>query len=140
WVLFSISIRQIFRTYETGDLLLNVLLLLASSVLMVIGYLFILVVMRRHAHSRRASTSQRSSHGARHLQRGARSILGTRWRVSDHAVLDLCRRLYFFVGRTNARVPHVHHRGWFITDRTWLGVGSCVFRGHAIDDRGVALA
>ena len=45
WVLFSISIRQIFRTYETGDLLLNVLLLLASSVLMVIGYLFILVVM-----------------------------------------------------------------------------------------------
>ena len=45
WVLFSISIRQIFRTYETGDLLLNALLLVAASIVMVIGYLFMLVVM-----------------------------------------------------------------------------------------------
>jgi hypothetical protein len=45
WVLFSISIRQIFRTYETGDLLLNIFYLIVASVLTVIGYLFILVVM-----------------------------------------------------------------------------------------------
>jgi len=45
WVLFSISIRQIFRTFYTGELLLNVLLLLASVVIMLAGYLFILVVM-----------------------------------------------------------------------------------------------
>jgi hypothetical protein len=45
WVIFSISIRQIFRTYESSDLLLNVLLLMVSAVIMVIGYLFILVVM-----------------------------------------------------------------------------------------------
>src|SRR6185369_12850490 len=45
WVLFSISIRQVFRTYESSDLLLNVLLLLVAIVVMVTGYLFILVVM-----------------------------------------------------------------------------------------------
>lgn len=45
WVLFSISIRQIIRTYESSDLLLNVLLLFVSIVVMVTGYLFILVVM-----------------------------------------------------------------------------------------------
>lgn len=45
WVLFSISIRQIFRTYETSDLVLNILLLLVSIVLTLAGYLFILIVM-----------------------------------------------------------------------------------------------
>ncbi len=45
WVIFSISIRQIFRTYESSDLLLNVLLLMVSAVIMWTGYLFILVVM-----------------------------------------------------------------------------------------------
>lgn len=45
WVLFSISIRQIFRTYETSDLVLNIFLLLASIVLTLAGYLFILIVM-----------------------------------------------------------------------------------------------
>ncbi|HJT28143.1 MAG TPA: hypothetical protein VJ784_12095 [Pyrinomonadaceae bacterium] len=45
WVLFSISIRQIFRTYETSDLLLNVFLLGVAAIVMVTGYLFMLVVM-----------------------------------------------------------------------------------------------
>ncbi|HKG61933.1 MAG TPA: hypothetical protein VKB05_19400 [Pyrinomonadaceae bacterium] len=45
WVIFSISIRQIFRTFETGDLLLNIFLLLVAIVIMVTGYLFMLVVM-----------------------------------------------------------------------------------------------
>lgn len=45
WVLFSISIREVFLTFETGDLLLNVLLLLSAGVIMLAGYLFILVVM-----------------------------------------------------------------------------------------------
>ena len=45
WVLFSINIRQVFRTYESSELLLNVLLLLVAIVVMVTGYLFILVVM-----------------------------------------------------------------------------------------------
>lgn len=45
WVLFSISIRQIFRTYETSDLVLNIFLLLTSIVLTLAGYLFILIVM-----------------------------------------------------------------------------------------------
>ena len=45
WVLFSISIRQVFLTFETSDLFLNVLLLIASIILMLAGYLFILVVM-----------------------------------------------------------------------------------------------
>lgn len=45
WVLFSISIRQVFRTFDTSDLFLNVLLLIAAIVIMLGGYLFILVVM-----------------------------------------------------------------------------------------------
>src|SRR5215213_10170679 len=45
WVLFSISIRQVFLTFETSDLMLNVLLLMAAGVTMLAGYLFILVVM-----------------------------------------------------------------------------------------------
>jgi len=45
WVLFSISFRQIILTYNTGDLLLNIFLLGVSSVIIVTGYLFILVVM-----------------------------------------------------------------------------------------------
>jgi hypothetical protein len=45
WVLFSISIRQIFLTFQTSDLLVNVLLLLLAMVIMLAGYLSILVVM-----------------------------------------------------------------------------------------------
>ena len=45
WVLFSISIRQVFRTFETADLVLNFFLLTVALVVMVIGYLFILIVM-----------------------------------------------------------------------------------------------
>jgi hypothetical protein len=45
WVLFSVSIRQIFRTFETSDLFLNILLLIASGFIMLTGYLSILVVM-----------------------------------------------------------------------------------------------
>jgi len=45
WVLFSISIRQVFRTLETTDLLLNLFLLLVAIFIMWTGYLFILVVM-----------------------------------------------------------------------------------------------
>lgn len=45
WVLFSISIRQVVRTFATSDLFLNVLLLMAAVVIMLAGYLFILVVM-----------------------------------------------------------------------------------------------
>lgn len=45
WVLFSISLRQILRTFNTDDLFLNIFLLGVSSVIIVTGYLFILVVM-----------------------------------------------------------------------------------------------
>ena len=45
WVLFSISIRQVFLTSQTGDLLFNALLLLLALVIMLAGYLSILVVM-----------------------------------------------------------------------------------------------
>lgn len=45
WVLFSISIRQIFRTLETSDLFLNFFLLLVAVFITWTGYLFILVVM-----------------------------------------------------------------------------------------------
>lgn len=45
WVLFSISLRAIFRTFETGDLYLNIILFVASNFIIVTGYLFILVVM-----------------------------------------------------------------------------------------------
>lgn len=45
WVLSTISVRQLFRSVETGDLLFNVLLLIVSFFIMMTGYLFILVVM-----------------------------------------------------------------------------------------------
>lgn len=45
WILFSISVRQVFITAETGDLLFNVFLSFASVVIMFTGYLSILVVM-----------------------------------------------------------------------------------------------
>jgi hypothetical protein len=45
WVLFSISLRQIILTSDTGDLLLNIFLLAVAIVIIVTGYLFILVVM-----------------------------------------------------------------------------------------------
>ncbi len=45
WVLFSVSIRQVFHTFDTGDLLWNILLLLVALFLMLAGYLFMLVVM-----------------------------------------------------------------------------------------------
>src|SRR6185503_13799036 len=45
WVLFSVSIRQIFRTFETSDLFLNILLLIAAGFIILTGYLSILVVM-----------------------------------------------------------------------------------------------
>jgi len=45
WVLFSISIRQVFRTFDTGDLFVNLFLLLVAIFIMLAGYLFILVVM-----------------------------------------------------------------------------------------------
>ena len=45
WVLFSISFRQMFLTFDTGDLLANILLLLVSGVVILAGYLFVLVVM-----------------------------------------------------------------------------------------------
>jgi hypothetical protein len=45
WVLFSIALRQIILTFNTGDLILNFLLLAVSSVIVVTGYLSILVVM-----------------------------------------------------------------------------------------------
>src|SRR5215211_3059870 len=45
WVLFSISLRQILRTFDTDELFVNIFLLGVSSVVIVTGYLFILVVM-----------------------------------------------------------------------------------------------
>ena len=45
WVLFSVSVRQVFRTFDTGDLLVNILLLLVAMFIMLVGYLFMLVVM-----------------------------------------------------------------------------------------------
>jgi len=45
WVLFSISLRQIMRTFNTDELFVNIFLLGVSSVIIVTGYLFILVVM-----------------------------------------------------------------------------------------------
>src|SRR5215204_6588249 len=45
WVLFSISFRQMFLTFDTGDLVANILLLLVSGVVILAGYLFVLVVM-----------------------------------------------------------------------------------------------
>lgn len=45
WILFSISFRQIFRTNETSDLVLNGFYLFVAIVIMATGYLFILVVM-----------------------------------------------------------------------------------------------
>ena len=45
WMLFSISIRQIFNAIATGDLLWNIFLLLVAMFLMLAGYLFMLIVM-----------------------------------------------------------------------------------------------
>src|SRR5215213_4228484 len=45
WVLFSISVRQIFLTFDTDDLFLNIFLFVVSIFLILTGYLFILVVM-----------------------------------------------------------------------------------------------
>ena len=45
WVLFSVSIRQVFRTFETADLLWNIFLLFVAMVVMLAGYLSMLVVM-----------------------------------------------------------------------------------------------
>ncbi len=45
WILLSISIRRVFLTSATGDLVLYTFLLVLSAVIMLGGYLFILVVM-----------------------------------------------------------------------------------------------
>src|SRR5678815_1753356 len=45
WILFSISVRRVFATTETNDLLLYGLLTTLSLGLMFAGYLFMLVVM-----------------------------------------------------------------------------------------------
>lgn len=45
WILFSISVRQVFLTAETDDLFLNLLLSFLSVTIMLAGYLSILVVM-----------------------------------------------------------------------------------------------
>src|SRR5215211_885329 len=45
WVLFSVSIRQVFRTFDTGDLLWNILLLVVAMFIMLAGYLFMVIVM-----------------------------------------------------------------------------------------------
>src|SRR5690242_7664389 len=45
WILLSISIRRVFVTTETSDLVLYVVLMLLSVGLMLAGYLFMLIVM-----------------------------------------------------------------------------------------------
>ena len=45
WILFSISVRQVFITAETGDLFVYVFLSVLAVVIMLAGYLSILVVM-----------------------------------------------------------------------------------------------
>lgn len=45
WIMFSISMRRVFVTTETGDLMFYVLLLFLSLFIMLGGYLFIVVVM-----------------------------------------------------------------------------------------------
>ena len=45
WVLFSIYIREFFRTFETTSLVVSGFLIFVAAVIMVIGYLFMLVVM-----------------------------------------------------------------------------------------------
>jgi hypothetical protein len=45
WILFSISIRRVFVTPETGDLFLYVFMGLLSAAVMLGGYLFMLIVM-----------------------------------------------------------------------------------------------
>ena len=45
WVLCTVSVRQIILAYETGDLLVNVFLLVVAAFLIITGYLSILVVM-----------------------------------------------------------------------------------------------
>src|SRR4029079_6456830 len=45
WILLSISVRRVFLTSVTGDLLFYALLFILSVAIMLAGYLFILVVM-----------------------------------------------------------------------------------------------
>jgi len=45
WILFSISLRQIFISSDTNDVILNIILLVVANVLVVTGYLFTMVVM-----------------------------------------------------------------------------------------------
>ena len=45
WILFSISVRQVFKTFETGSLFAYVLLSVLAVGIMLAGYLSILVVM-----------------------------------------------------------------------------------------------
>jgi hypothetical protein len=45
WILFSIFFKRIFSTPDTSDLLLYILISIASFGLMLVGYLFTLVVM-----------------------------------------------------------------------------------------------
>jgi hypothetical protein len=45
WMLFSLSVQKIFRTFGTDEQFMNVALLLLSVVIMLSGYLFIVIVM-----------------------------------------------------------------------------------------------
>lgn len=45
WILFSISLRQIFISSDTNDVILNIILLVVANILVVTGYLFTMVVM-----------------------------------------------------------------------------------------------
>jgi hypothetical protein len=45
WILFSIALRQILITSDTNEVILNIVLLAVSSVIIVTGYLFTMVVM-----------------------------------------------------------------------------------------------
>jgi hypothetical protein len=45
WMLFSVTVQQIFRTFVTDDQLSNVGLLLLAIAIMLSGYLFIVIVM-----------------------------------------------------------------------------------------------
>src|SRR5215213_7002650 len=45
WVLFTISMRQVIRTFETADLFVNIFLLIVAMFIILAGYLSILIVM-----------------------------------------------------------------------------------------------
>ena len=45
WVLFTISMRQVIRTFETADLFVNIFLLVVAMFIILAGYLSILIVM-----------------------------------------------------------------------------------------------